>query len=1074
MEFAQLDYQHCDTGKTYSAGLEHEVSSPLAVNLARLPPRSSRMIPSLQERIVGFETNQSPESYSSQSNCSPLSPGSASSYLLGSSPNPFPINTGDMTHLWTTMPADGFAGNDPTDPFAYGNWADYMRGDGNEEAVSPTKVTRGPPEYLTSQPAFPSAAVANTVGPVLSTSVDPASLSAIDTGGIGFAFCGGREYVFPEESLVSPAMSWSPRFQDQPDWQNQQLPQSTCEAFPPVKAMSWQEEQRLRDIAFQNAQPTQQSPISAGHRESTSTSPEPAHRKKSSRKRKSSTEGDASESPQNPKGAKAHPVKKTAHNMIEKRYRNNLNDKIAALRDSVPSLRVMSRGSHGNGEEDDDDNEDLEGLTPAHKLNKATVLAKATEYIRHLEKRNKKLADENEGLKGRLNTFEILAAAGTSGMGGVMGSMAPPTAIRYPFPDAGSNQEGMQGSPQGIVPVPESMRRMHAGQYQQQYVQQQAGRQRFPAGGTQPQQQGDNGRAGGRTMSKFMVGSLAGLMFIEGLGEREQGGNTPAARGLFALPTYLLGGPGRLLSPGQAGAKSSFSFGELLVLFKFVLVLGAVVYVLSPSFFDSIPKEKKQKAPVHPTAAPSLASPVEVRRKAWLTAIQTVWIPRHSFFLGFAALVMKTLKLSLRNLIGSYWYALLTGTTEEQEIARIRAWGIALDAQLGGGDAEISKSRLLLTLMASGTLPDTPARLMLKALHIRVLMWEQANADYGYCHIFQAISAKLARHYWNQARGLRRLTVVNDAKSGRDASMAEALPIHLAQLLEMESDDVMLDSILQRAYNLAWNRPTSEGIERIDEGMDAVVEDFSIRTPLDALAAWWSSLILHKALVDYLETGASDEIREELARDIRDAVDVAPPASGAHLRALVAKAVLGSPADSAQNINSALRILPDCEIYRVQQSELFANAVASVTTTAGIRVALRCAVCLASLHGVPQALRHRSTAIKQFNELSINKPSSYIAAVGLLGFVAALKTMEIFSADEDLALHTKVGLEHVAGCLRVWIGGERGDKCGASKAVRARIVEECLKVSRRCIGMKEEDDEKESGYGSLDEEVPYL
>ena len=67
------------------------------------------------------------------------------------------------------------------------------------------------------------------------------------------------------------------------------------------------------------------------------------------------------------------PVKKTAHNMIEKRYRTNLNDKIAALRDSVPSLRVMARS--GNGD-DEDELEDLEGLAPAHKLNKATVLSK--------------------------------------------------------------------------------------------------------------------------------------------------------------------------------------------------------------------------------------------------------------------------------------------------------------------------------------------------------------------------------------------------------------------------------------------------------------------------------------------------------------------------------------------------------------------------------------------------------------------------------------------------------------------------------------------------------------------------
>lgn len=66
------------------------------------------------------------------------------------------------------------------------------------------------------------------------------------------------------------------------------------------------------------------------------------------------------------------PVTKTAHSMIEKRYLTNLNDKIAALRDSVPSLKAMTK-TNLRGEEIE---EDLQGLTPAHKLNKvrSTVL----------------------------------------------------------------------------------------------------------------------------------------------------------------------------------------------------------------------------------------------------------------------------------------------------------------------------------------------------------------------------------------------------------------------------------------------------------------------------------------------------------------------------------------------------------------------------------------------------------------------------------------------------------------------------------------------------------------------------
>ena len=50
---------------------------------------------------------------------------------------------------------------------------------------------------------------------------------------------------------------------------------------------------------------------------------------------------------------------KRSHTVIEKRYRTNLNQKIAALRESVPSLRSDSQ-----------DPADLGGLAPASKLNR--------------------------------------------------------------------------------------------------------------------------------------------------------------------------------------------------------------------------------------------------------------------------------------------------------------------------------------------------------------------------------------------------------------------------------------------------------------------------------------------------------------------------------------------------------------------------------------------------------------------------------------------------------------------------------------------------------------------------------
>jgi hypothetical protein len=83
---------------------------------------------------------------------------------------------------------------------------------------------------------------------------------------------------------------------------------------------------------------------------------------------------------------------RSSHNIIEKKYRTNINAKITALRDAVPSLRMAA------GDTDMTLN-DLDGLSPASKINKASVLTKATEYIKHLEKKNAALVAENQRLR---------------------------------------------------------------------------------------------------------------------------------------------------------------------------------------------------------------------------------------------------------------------------------------------------------------------------------------------------------------------------------------------------------------------------------------------------------------------------------------------------------------------------------------------------------------------------------------------------------------------------------------------------------------------------------------------------
>lgn len=200
----------------------------------------------------------------------------------------------------------------------------------------------------------------------------------------------------PTENLYSTPLSWSPPAQTS-DIRNSQ-------AYMMAPALSPRQQSKLIAQAMPSRSNTYPSSPSSA------SSPEPEHRnglKRKSTSYASDDEDDDSHSPPATSNGRHPRVKKTAHNMIEKRYRTNLNDKIAALRDSVPSLRVITK-RNSRGEEV---MEDLQGLTPAHKSNKATILSKATEYIAHLEKRNKMLMKENTALKSRVEAFEILMMA---------------------------------------------------------------------------------------------------------------------------------------------------------------------------------------------------------------------------------------------------------------------------------------------------------------------------------------------------------------------------------------------------------------------------------------------------------------------------------------------------------------------------------------------------------------------------------------------------------------------------------------------------------------------------------------
>ncbi|KAK4546824.1 hypothetical protein LTR36_001556 [Oleoguttula mirabilis] len=784
------------------------------------------------------------------------------------------------------------------------------------------------------------------------------------------------------------------------------------------------------------------SPESSSHNRtsgsSISNSPTDAPKKRGGRKRKAEVQLRRDEEEHEEESveldADGQPTK-TSHNVIEKRYRNNLNDKIMELRSSVPSLRAMGRTNGG------DDSEDLGGLTPAHKLNKATVMAKATEYIKHLEKRNKTMSDEMAALQARLATVE--AAIGKTRDRQSSMSNSPPSGTMRPRQTSASSQNGAQG----FLNVPQDQTRYGQPVMQQQYMQpqQQAAYARAPNAPAEAQNQPQYvyGRGGG-VMNKVMMGAMAGIMVMEGFTEQQQ----DDTRQLFATPTALFK---RGMDAPLPTSPAAFARQAALPLLKVFCVIGALIYLIAPLLAFPHPPKQKTRPAVRLPQVPSLASPVEVRRKAWLTAMQTVYVPKH-FLLEVAAVTTKSVKLSLRRLVGTETWNSLTGANKEDEAARIKAWDIAVDAQLAGGDAEVSYHRLLLTLMASGTLPDSPTRLMQKAVHFRVFFWEVANAGYGNMVGFKKFTERVGKFYWDSARKLQK-ELAHAKAQGRptDDEDVDLLPDHLASLLELECDDVLSDEMIQRAWNLAWDKPSAYKTTA-NAARDSVVEDHAIRSPLDALAAWYANMTIDDTLLDTLGEHPSNLDMEYY---VGLAVSIAPPASATQVRALATKAVLSNPHREA-NIIAALEALPVTSPGAGTMNNLINHAPAAPDVHLALTIAKLLSLLSPSAPSTAQARAHDMIANLHF------EPSCFT----LLTAVATYRLLRLNSTpDRDLPQDTAHGFEDMAASLRLWIGTSAGRRAGLEQADCGRIVDLCLGVAKKVGGW---DAERDSGYGSAE------
>jgi hypothetical protein len=242
--------------------------------------------------------------------------------------------------------------------------------------------------------------------------------------------------------------------------------------------------------------------------------------------------------------------------------------------------------------------------------------------------------------------------------------------------------------------------------------------------------------------------------------------------------------------------------------------------------------------------------------------------------------------------------------------------------------------------------------------------------------------------------------------------------------------------------------------------MDSVVEDFAIKSPLDAVAAWWSTIVLQKALSASLTASSDDAAAQEaIIKNITLAVKTAPTGSGAQLRALAARAVLVNGKRGA-SIAATLQALgptePKSESGKENSSTLI-NTSTSLATLPDIHISLRCAMAIAHI----ERFQPPGNPVTAHRIINCINPTNLTP----LSFTSCFKLMEAISGHELVAASCSRALERLAGCLRIYIGREDSESVGLGIKERRALVGRCLAVTKKVVGM-----ERDAGYESMSDE----
>ncbi|KAG3194781.1 hypothetical protein PC129_g24895, partial [Phytophthora cactorum] len=216
----------------------------------------------------------------------------------------------------------------------------------------------------------------------------------------------------------------------------------------------------------------------------------------------------------------------------------------------------------------------------------------------------------------------------------------------------------------------------------------------------------------------------------------------------------------------------------------------------------------------------------------------------------------------------------------------------------------------------------------------------------------------------------------------------DELPDHLAVLVEQDCDDVLNDDVVQRAHNLAFNTETDYNVVARMDGMDAVVDDGTIGSPMDATDAWWSIRTLNRILVASVAKG--EEGLRSSAEDLNRAIKAAPFGSTAQVRAIVARAVLIDKSRGANIVAALQSIGTDRKDTMVLASTTIIDSSLQASTP-DLRIALRCAMAIAHLRRIESTGGTPNQSLRMVESIMTR---SNMSQMSLLGCTAAILLMD--------------------------------------------------------------------------------